>query len=116
MNKLRGHSLFEYVWLSVLRSLLFYEHHRNVFDITTDSKASNALSVASVAPELLGKTLGAMEANGMFTEVLDASKQLSHRPQPPASRNNLWFATSCEISKVMTADRIKVLFPKFVLP
>jgi hypothetical protein len=120
LNRLSGHSLFEYVWLSVLRVLLFYEQHHSVFAVAASSNrqgeddCDGVLDVVHLVPGLLSDVLNTLESAGLFTEKHDAKNP--HRPHPPVSRNNVWFATSCEMSKVMPADRIKVLFPKFVLP
>ena len=117
LSRLSTHSLFEYVWLSVLRVLLFYEQHDEIFSAVENGDASeNLVSVLNSVPDLLSSVLNDLETAGLFSGKLDATKQLSHRPLPPQSRNNLWFATCCELSKVVSAEKIKVLFPKFVLP
>lgn len=102
------------MWLSVLRVLLFYE--QNASGLQLDCNIHGSQRLLQEASALLGELLIMLESEGLFTEAVDVSKQLAHRPTPPASRNNLWFATSCEISKAIPAERIKDLFPKFVLP
>ena len=102
------------MWLSGLRVLLFYEQHSDI--LPTVLVGMGLTNVLHMVPGLLSELLNDLETAGLFSEKLESAKELSHRPLPPQSRNNLWFATSCEISKVISAERIKELFPKFVLP
>lgn len=97
----------------MLRVLLFHEQHDELF---SSMPSSFQLGVPRVVPELLVEVLSCLETAGLFVETLDAAKQSPHRPIPPRPRNNLWFVTSSEISQVVPSDKIKVLFPKFVLP
>lgn len=95
--------------------MLFYEEYSDFF-AKPDSTGTSEEFPLHLATKLIKKLLDDLDGSGMFIVALEESRLLSHRPVPPPSRNKLWFATSCEISKVVEGDKAKRLFPKFVLP
>jgi hypothetical protein len=121
INRISGHTLFDYVWFSVLRNLLFYEQH---FELITAASAINPVCerLRQVGPMLLSETLDTIESSGLFTEKKNSgiSSHSNNRPPPPPSRNNFWFATSCEMTKVISTpaaiQRGRELYPRFILP